>query len=134
MQDPLAASKALVEHALARFSTDNLSCMVVRLDKGMLQDVVDKRVDPIGVEGDKSTQLRGGVTEAEAILGAAKAGMPVLDAESQEELRRSTEMIAEEQEQEQEPGPEVDASMLDPGNLIRAKEKAAEGKAAVGDA
>ncbi|KAI2266612.1 mgpp2cl-1, protein phosphatase 2C-like protein 1 [Ophidiomyces ophidiicola] len=30
--DPQAASKILVDHALSRFSTDNLSCMVVRFD------------------------------------------------------------------------------------------------------
>lgn len=33
VQDPQDASRMLVEHALARFSTDNLSCMVVRFDK-----------------------------------------------------------------------------------------------------
>ncbi|UNI17234.1 Protein-serine/threonine phosphatase [Purpureocillium takamizusanense] len=33
MQDPIAASKLLVDHALSRFSTDNLSCMIVRFDK-----------------------------------------------------------------------------------------------------
>ncbi|POR37618.1 Protein phosphatase 2C [Tolypocladium paradoxum] len=32
-QDPIAASKLLVDHALSRFSTDNLSCMIVRFDK-----------------------------------------------------------------------------------------------------
>ncbi|SPO03041.1 uncharacterized protein DNG_05722 [Cephalotrichum gorgonifer] len=33
IEDPLAGAKLLVEHALSRFSTDNLSCMIVRLDK-----------------------------------------------------------------------------------------------------
>ena len=33
IQDPVAAAKLLVEHALSRFSTDNLSCMVVRFEK-----------------------------------------------------------------------------------------------------
>ncbi|KAF3142357.1 Protein phosphatase 2C 1 [Orbilia oligospora] len=33
VQDPQDASKALVDHALARFSTDNLSCMIVRFEK-----------------------------------------------------------------------------------------------------
>ncbi|GJN71698.1 protein phosphatase 2C 1 [Purpureocillium lilacinum] len=33
VQDPNAASKLLVDHALSRFSTDNLSCMIVRFDK-----------------------------------------------------------------------------------------------------
>lgn len=34
MEDPVAASKLLVDHALSRFSTDNLSCMIVRIDGG----------------------------------------------------------------------------------------------------
>jgi protein phosphatase PTC1 len=32
VDDPEQASKMLVEHALAKFSNDNLSCMIVRLD------------------------------------------------------------------------------------------------------
>ncbi|XP_044717659.1 protein phosphatase 2C domain-containing protein [Hirsutella rhossiliensis] len=32
IQEPTAASKLLVDHALSRFSTDNLSCMIVRFD------------------------------------------------------------------------------------------------------
>lgn len=36
VQDPSEGSKILVEHALSRFSTDNLSCMIVRLDKEAL--------------------------------------------------------------------------------------------------
>lgn len=32
IDDPVEASKLLVDHALDRFSTDNLSCMIVRLD------------------------------------------------------------------------------------------------------
>ena len=31
--DPQQASKMLVDHALQRFSSDNLSCMIVRLDQ-----------------------------------------------------------------------------------------------------
>ncbi|WXC61035.1 hypothetical protein SNK03_006924 [Fusarium graminearum] len=33
VNDPISASKQLVDYALNRFSTDNLSCMVVRLDQ-----------------------------------------------------------------------------------------------------
>ncbi|KAK5994550.1 Protein phosphatase 2C-like protein [Cladobotryum mycophilum] len=33
IHDPITASKLLVDHALNRFSTDNLSCMIVRLDR-----------------------------------------------------------------------------------------------------
>jgi len=67
IQDPQIASKALVDHALARFSTDNLSCMVVRFDNKAVQQTVDKVVEPIGVEGDPATRA-GGITESEAIV------------------------------------------------------------------
>ncbi|KAH7000288.1 phosphatase 2C-like domain-containing protein [Ilyonectria destructans] len=46
--DPIAASKMLVDHALNRFSTDNLSCMIVRLDHAQGKDDGDS-----GREADK---------------------------------------------------------------------------------
>ncbi|KAF8449727.1 phosphatase 2C-like domain-containing protein [Kalaharituber pfeilii] len=36
VDDPQLASKMLVDHALSRFSSDNLSCMIVRLDHAKL--------------------------------------------------------------------------------------------------
>lgn len=42
IQDPQEASKTLVDHALSRFSTDNLSVMVVRLDTKAMQEVAKK--------------------------------------------------------------------------------------------
>ena len=48
IQDPQAASKVLVEHALARFSTDNLSCMVVRFDNKAIKQ--RKNESSIGVD------------------------------------------------------------------------------------
>lgn len=49
IDDPNAAAKLLVQHALDRFSTDNLSCMIVRLENG------GKRggAHPQGDEGEK---------------------------------------------------------------------------------
>ncbi|RDA83956.1 hypothetical protein CP532_6898 [Ophiocordyceps camponoti-leonardi (nom. inval.)] len=43
VQDPTAASKLLVDHALSRFSTDNLSCMIVRFDKEAAPQKVDSK-------------------------------------------------------------------------------------------
>jgi protein phosphatase PTC1 len=63
--DPQLASKALVEHALSRFSTDNLSCMVVRFDSNAIRARKDD--SGIGVEGDQAT-AKGGVSEADAIV------------------------------------------------------------------
>jgi len=69
--DPVSASKMLVDHALARFSTDNLSCMIVRFDKAALLDSQNNKDNAIGVEGDL-TDVDGKVTETEKIVGSTK--------------------------------------------------------------
>ncbi|KAI1422830.1 phosphatase 2C-like domain-containing protein [Xylaria sp. FL1777] len=68
--DPIVASKLLVDHALARFSTDNLSCMIIRFDKAALLDQNNKDRH-IGVEGD-NTGESGKVSEAEKIVSSTK--------------------------------------------------------------
>jgi protein phosphatase PTC1 len=69
IEDPNQAAKLLVDHALARFSTDNLSCMVVRFDKvALLETQKDKA---IGVESDAS-DTAGKVSEADKIVGLTK--------------------------------------------------------------
>ncbi|KAI3339024.1 phosphatase 2C-like domain-containing protein [Ustulina deusta] len=68
--DPVAASKLLVDHALARFSTDNLSCMIIRFDKAALLDQTNKDRH-IGVEGDSMGES-GKVSEAEKIVSSTK--------------------------------------------------------------
>ncbi|KAI0180218.1 PP2C-domain-containing protein [Hypoxylon sp. FL1284] len=68
-QDPVAASKKLVDHALARFSTDNLSCMIVRFDRAALLEHHHNNESPIGVEGD-STSAGGKVSEADKIVSS----------------------------------------------------------------
>ncbi|KAL2132160.1 hypothetical protein VTI74DRAFT_4142 [Chaetomium olivicolor] len=73
IQDPAAAAKLLVDHALSCLSTDNLSCMVVRFDKQAL--IESQNSKPIGVEGDPATTAAGKITETEKIVGAAKAKM-----------------------------------------------------------
>ena len=111
--DPQVASKQLVDHALARFSTDNLSCMVVRFDNKALQQTVERRIEPIGVEGDPPSTKRGGISEADAILKEARksmgdAGKLGTESEMPEEVQKgrfSQEVIAE--EEEKEPGPEL---------------------------
>lgn len=106
-QDPQAASRTLVDHALARFSTDNLSIMVVRFDGQRVQQTVDRRHEPIGVEGDPATQ-KGNLTEAEAIVLEQKKKLT----DSGEYLERvPTDSITE--EEEQEPGPELNPEALE---------------------
>ncbi|KAI1810181.1 protein serine/threonine phosphatase 2C [Poronia punctata] len=68
--DPVTASKQLVDHALARFSTDNLSCMIIRFDKAALLDHTQKD-RAIGVEGD-TISGNGKVTEADKIVSSTK--------------------------------------------------------------
>lgn len=72
VQDAQHASKILVDHALARFSTDNLSCMVIRLDANRLKDVVTNKADPIGVDGDPPADVAHGVSEADKIVEDAQ--------------------------------------------------------------
>ncbi|TVY20127.1 Protein phosphatase 2C-like [Lachnellula arida] len=71
ISDPSTAAKKLVEHALARFSTDNLSCMIVRLNKQALQSTAKEPGSAIGVEGDPSC-IPGKISEVEKIVGDAK--------------------------------------------------------------
>ncbi|KAK4123829.1 PP2C-domain-containing protein [Parathielavia appendiculata] len=70
IQDPVAAAKLLVDHALSRFSTDNLSCMIIRLDKQALIENQNNKDKAIGVEGDPAA---GKVSESEKILDSTKA-------------------------------------------------------------
>ncbi|RDW88658.1 protein phosphatase 2C [Coleophoma cylindrospora] len=69
--DPVAAAKQLVEYALARFSTDNLSCMVVRFDKSALLSTTKEPSAAIGVEGDPAC-IPGKISEVDKIVGEAK--------------------------------------------------------------
>ncbi|CAL3966455.1 hypothetical protein PZA11_003106 [Diplocarpon coronariae] len=70
-QDPVSAAKQLVDHALARFSTDNLSCMIVRLNKSALLTTSSQPSSAIGVEGDPNSPS-GKISETEKIVGDAK--------------------------------------------------------------
>ncbi|KAI0149049.1 protein phosphatase 2C [Pestalotiopsis sp. NC0098] len=69
IEDPAQAAKLLVDHALARFSTDNLSCMVVRFDKAALLETQKDKA--IGVESDVSESL-GKVSEADKLVSITK--------------------------------------------------------------
>ena len=107
-RDAQLSSKQLVDHALARFSTDNLSCMVVRFDTKALQDTVEHKAEPIGVEGDPKS-VGGGISEADAIVKEVRRSMGEggkIDLSDEDKKRVSKDIIRE--EEEQEPGPELD--------------------------
>lgn len=71
IDDPTSAAKRLVDYALSRFSTDNLSCMVVRFNKSALMTAIQKPESAIGVEGDPNC-TPGKVSEVEKIVSEAK--------------------------------------------------------------
>jgi protein phosphatase PTC1 len=109
VQDPQHASKALVDHALARFSTDNLSCMVVRFDNKLLQETQQAKDNLIGVDGDPSTKP-GGISEAQAIVGEIQkqvetVGSPVAPVTTNDIM---TDVV-----QNQEAGPELNPAALE---------------------
>jgi protein phosphatase PTC1 len=105
IQDPMEASKSLVDHALARFSTDNLSVMIVRFDPKKLQS---NTTTNIGVETEEQKE-KGMISEVEMLVaearrhsGAVREGA-IEDEKEAEELRES---VIKETEEEQETGPE----------------------------
>ena len=82
--------------------------MVVRFDNKALQQTVERKTEPIGVEGDPPT-VKGGISEADAIIKEARKSMgdtSKLDVSEEEKHRFSKEII--EEEEEKEPGPELD--------------------------
>ena len=85
--------------------------MIVRFDNKLLQQTVERKTDPIGVEGDPSTR-KGGISEADAIVGEARKGMNDVGGDGVEEgkARASSEMIKEEEEKESGPELSLDAS------------------------
>ena len=100
--------------------------MVVRIDTRAVQDAVSHRSEPIGVEGDRLSSVAGGISESDAIVGKAKQS---LDQARSEGKVPGPAQIAdiEEEAPSQEPGPELDTSVLQ-----KAREKAAEGQKEVG--
>ena len=114
--DAQIASKTLVEHALSRFSTDNLSVMIIRFDGKAVQHNLTKPATPIGVEGDPPSTKKGGISEAEHLVGEAKKnrGSPV-QSETEDEIKESAKqgaILQLREEQEQDPGPEIDPEGL----------------------
>ncbi|SMR47139.1 unnamed protein product [Zymoseptoria tritici ST99CH_3D1] len=109
VQDPQAASKALVDHALARFSTDNLSVMVVRFDNKLLQETQDAKDNLIGVDGDPPTKADG-ISEAQAIVSGIQTQAEGSDSPLSPV---TTNEIMNDVEENQEPGPELNAAALE---------------------
>jgi len=106
VHDPQQASKALVDHALARFSTDNLSVMIVRFDPNKLQQNTKIGIG-VEAEGDKD---KGAISEVEMIVSEARRHSGIgeeaaVSDQDSEELRQM--VIREAETEEEEPGPEL---------------------------
>lgn len=125
MQNPQEASKLLVDHALSKFSTDNLSVMVVRFDP---KKVRENTMIDIGVQKESQT---GTLSEVEMLVGEARRnsgippdGQPLTEKE-QEEIQH---MVIQEHEEAQESGPElIPPGQMDADQAITAKAEPAKG-------
>lgn len=82
--------------------------MVIRFDPARVKDVVERRIELIGVQGDPSTLKKGGISEADKIVegvrkSMAKADMGGVDPGLNEKIK---EEVVKEASNE-EPGPEL---------------------------
>ncbi|KAJ5527419.1 hypothetical protein N7513_011578 [Penicillium frequentans] len=109
IQDAQRASKILVEHALARFSTDNLSCMVIRLDSSRVKDIVNKKSEHIGVDGDSASR---GMSEADKIVEDAQKNIASQELNSLEPPTEQVGLdIVQKSSQDQRPGFGISGSL-----------------------
>ena len=91
--------------------------MVVRFDNKALQQTLEHKKEPIGVEGDPASTKKGGMSEADAIVQEARKSLPDASKLSvdehglgEEKARITREIIRE--EEEKEVGPEIDTEGL----------------------
>ncbi|EYE92994.1 type 2C protein phosphatase PTC1 [Aspergillus ruber CBS 135680] len=104
--DAQEASRVLVDHALARFSTDNLSCMVIRFDSSRVKNVINQAVEPIGVDGDPAT-AKEGISEADKIVEGTRQSMANAGiTDDSENAQKVNEEIIRRMSTD-EPGPEL---------------------------
>jgi protein phosphatase PTC1 len=83
--------------------------MVVRFQAEVIRDVVERRREPIGVEGDPSSKQKGGVSEADKIVEGVKKKLDDTDVLSESDLglnaKIKEDMLSD--EALESPGPEV---------------------------
>lgn len=96
--------------------------MVVRFDNRAVQQTVEHKAEPIGVDGDPATKKSGGISEADAIVKEARKSMSEgsgkmlhSDVRSEEAVEDEKAGISQEiirEEEEKEVGPELDPEGL----------------------
>ncbi|KAI2789955.1 Protein phosphatase 2C [Penicillium oxalicum] len=119
VQDAQQASKILVDHALARFSTDNLSCMVIRLDPSRVKDVVNSKPGANAVEGDLAATVPRGMSEADKIVETARNSMAKTGTGDQGMTEEAQDDMAVKTATEEDK-PAVQMSTSVPGNFSQA--------------
>ena len=123
IQNPQDASKKLVDHALARFSTDNLSVMIVRFDPKKLQD---NTTSNIGVETEENRD-KSAISEVEMIVAEARRHSTSVREgalEDEDDTEKLQENVIRETEEEQEYGPEFTPEGKEEADKILAEKKA----------
>ena len=83
--------------------------MVVRFHADLIRDVVERRSEPIGVEGDPSSREKGGVSEADKIVEGAKKKLDNIDVLSESDLGLNAKLKDDllSQASLESPGPEI---------------------------
>lgn len=104
IQSPQEASKVLVEQALSKFSTDNLSVMVVRFDSKKVRE--NTTID-IGVEHENRD--KSAISEVEMIVSEARrnSGIPMEGATLTDKEKEEIQNMAIQENEEEETGPEL---------------------------
>lgn len=123
IQNPQDASKKLVDHALARFSTDNLSVMIVRFDPKKLQN---NTTSNIGVETEENRD-KSAISEVEMLVAEARRHSTSVRegaVEDEDEAEKLQENVIRETEEEQEYGPEFTPEGKEEADRILAEKKA----------
>lgn len=105
--DAQEASKILVDHALSRFSTDNLSCMVIRFDAGRVKEVANQSTEPIGVDVEPPTSTDRGVSETDKIVEGARRSMQSAGLTDNTETAEKVNEEILQKMSDDEPGPEL---------------------------
>lgn len=81
--------------------------MIVRFDNKALQQTVERKNEPIGVEGDPPSNKKGGISEADAIVKEARRSMGDVGHGLEDEDAADIKKEIIEEEEEKEPGPEL---------------------------
>ncbi|KAL4973984.1 phosphatase 2C-like domain-containing protein [Aspergillus desertorum] len=119
VSDAQEASKILVDHALARFSTDNLSCMVIRLNADRHREVASQAVDLTGSEISPSR----GLSETDKIVEGARKSMANTGIADESETLKKVQEEVEEHTSGEAPESKLSASPNIPASTLNEPNK-----------